>query len=78
MHLSCTNTNFLVTSVLGNLISVRLAMVFLSMQDRCMVCAKRSQVQKLFWTNPRVLLGDKAQLEAYFHPFGDNANLDTR
>ena len=25
-----------------------------------------------------VLLGDKAQLEAYFGPFGVNANLDAR
>ena len=25
-----------------------------------------------------VLLGDKAQLEACFGPFGDSANLDTR
>jgi hypothetical protein len=32
--------------------------------------------QKLFWTNPMVLLGDEAQLEARFGPFGDSANLD--
>jgi hypothetical protein len=25
-----------------------------------------------------VLLGDEAQVEAYFGPFGDNANLDAR
>ena len=25
-----------------------------------------------------VLLGDKAQLEAHFGPFGDSANLDVR
>jgi hypothetical protein len=25
-----------------------------------------------------VLLGDKAQMEAHFSPFGDSANLDTR
>jgi hypothetical protein len=34
--------------------------------------------QKLFWTNPMVLLGDEAQLEARFGPFGDSANLDAR
>jgi hypothetical protein len=28
--------------------------------------------------HPRVLLGDEAQVEAYFSPFGDSANLDTR
>jgi hypothetical protein len=32
--------------------------------------------QKSFWTNPMVLLGDEAQLEACFGPFGDSANLD--
>jgi hypothetical protein len=28
--------------------------------------------------NPMVLLGDEAQLEARFVPFGDSANLDVR
>ena len=34
--------------------------------------------QKLFWTYPMVLLGDEAQVEACFGPFGDSANLDAR
>jgi hypothetical protein len=34
--------------------------------------------QKSFWTHPRILLGDKAQLEAHFGQFRDSANLDTR
>jgi hypothetical protein len=34
--------------------------------------------QKSFGTNPTVLLGDEAQLEARFGPFGDSANLDAR
>jgi hypothetical protein len=33
--------------------------------------------QKSFWTHPMVLLGDEAQVEARFTPFGDSANLDT-
>jgi hypothetical protein len=33
---------------------------------------------KSFWTNPMVLLGDEAQLEARFGPSGDSANLDAR
>jgi hypothetical protein len=33
---------------------------------------------KLFWTNPMVLLGYEAQLEARFGPFGDSDNLDAR
>ena len=31
-----------------------------------------------FRTHPIVLLGDEAQLEARFGPFGDSANLDAR
>jgi hypothetical protein len=34
--------------------------------------------QKLFWTHPIVLLGDKARAEACLIPFGDSANLDAR
>jgi hypothetical protein len=29
-----------------------------------------------FWTHPIVVLGDEAQVEARFSPFGDSANLD--
>ena len=32
--------------------------------------------QKSFWTHPMVLLGDEAEVEAHFDPFGDSANLD--
>jgi hypothetical protein len=35
-------------------------------------------LRKSFWTNLVVLLGDKAQQEACFGPFGDSANLDAR
>ena len=34
--------------------------------------------QKSFWTHPMVLVGDEAQAEAYFGPFGGGANLDAR
>jgi hypothetical protein len=36
------------------------------------------QGQKSFWTDPMVLQGDKALVEAHFGPFGDSANLDAR
>jgi hypothetical protein len=32
--------------------------------------------QKSFGTYPMVLLGDEAEVEAHFGPFGDSANLD--
>jgi hypothetical protein len=35
-------------------------------------------VHKLFWMHLIVLLGDEAQVEAHFGPFGDSANLDAR
>jgi hypothetical protein len=34
--------------------------------------------QKLFLTHPMVRQGDEAQMEAYFVPFGDSANLEAR
>ena len=34
--------------------------------------------QKSFWTHLMVLLGDKAQVEACFSPFGGSANPDAR
>jgi hypothetical protein len=33
--------------------------------------------QKSFRTHQMALLGDEAQVIAYFGPFGDSANLDT-
>ena len=33
---------------------------------------------KSFGMHPMVLLGDEAQVEARFGPFGDSANLDAR
>jgi hypothetical protein len=47
-------------------------------QDRCTIFAKRSTgLEKSFWTQPMVLLGYEAQLEACFGLFEDSANLDT-
>jgi hypothetical protein len=34
--------------------------------------------QKSFLTDPMVLLGGEAQMEAHFGLFGDNANLEIR
>ena len=33
---------------------------------------------KSFWTHSKVPLGDEAQVEAQFSPFGHGANLDAR
>jgi hypothetical protein len=59
-----------VTWVMWNVASVYLEIVLVFVQDRCTVCAKRTQ--KSFWRHPMILLGDKAQGEARFGPFGDS------
>ena len=61
-----------------NLVLDRLEIVFVSVEDRCMVCAKRCIGSDIVFNAPMVLLGDEAQVEAPFSPFGDSANLDTR
>jgi len=35
-------------------------------------------LRKSFWTHLMVTLGDEAQVETRFVPFGDSANLDAR
>ena len=63
--------------VMSNHVSVRLEMVLVSLQDRCVVCPKHTKAQKSFWTHQMVLLGDEAQVEARFGPFGESDNLDS-
>ena len=43
-----------------------------------MVCVKRIIGLDIVFNAPMVLLGDEAQVEACFSPFGDSANLDAR
>ena len=64
--------------VLWKLVSVRLEIVLVSVQDRRTVCAKRTIGLDGVINAPMVLLGDEAQVEAHFSPCGDSANLDAR
>ena len=66
------------TWVLWNLVSDRLEIVLVSVEDRCTVCAKRCIGLDIVFNAPMVLLGDEAQMEARFSPFGDSANLHAR
>ena len=50
----------------------------MSVQDRCMVCAKCTIGAETVLDAPMVLLGDEAQEQARFGLFRDTANLDTR
>ena len=61
--------------VMWNLVSVRLETAIASVQH---LCAKRTIASETVLDAPMVLLGDEAQVEARFGPFGDSANLDAR
>ena len=66
------------TWVLWNLASFCLETVLLSVQDRCMFCARHTIGSEIIWTHLMVPLGDEAQVKAHFSPFGDSANVDPR
>ena len=66
------------TWVMWNLFSFCLETVLVSVQDRCMVCARRTIGSEIIWTHLMVPLGDVAQVEARFGPFRDSACLDAR
>ena len=66
------------TWVLWNLVSDRLEIVLVSVEDRCTVCAKRCIGSDIIFNTPMLLLGYEAQVEATFSPFRDSANLDAR
>ena len=53
---------------MSNLILVRLEMVLVSVQDSCMVCAKRTIGPEIILDAPMVLIGDKAQVETRSQP----------
>jgi hypothetical protein len=61
-----------------NLVLVRLETVSVSVQDRCMICAKRTTCLELFWTQPMDLLGDMGHVESRFVPFGDSISIGAR
>ena len=66
------------TLVLWKLVSVRLEIVLVLVQDRRTICAKRTIGLDIIFNAPMVILGDKAQVKAPFSPFGDCANLVAR
>ena len=55
--------------------SVCLETVLVSVQDRCMVCAKRTIGSETVLDAPMVLLGDEAQMQAHFGLFRDSTSL---
>ena len=66
------------TRVMSNHVLVRLEIVLVSVQDRCMLCAKRTIGSETVLDAPMVLLCDEAQAQARFGLFRDSASLDAR
>ena len=62
--------NSLVTWVNLNLTSFSLEIVFVSVQDRCTVCAKCIIGLDIVFNTPMVLLGDVGQVECRFGLLG--------
>ena len=58
------------TRVRSNHVSVRLEMVLVSVQDSCMVCAKRTIGSEIVLDAPMVLLGDVGHVESFFGLLG--------
>ena len=64
--------------VMSHLILIPLETVLVSVQDRCMVCAKHTIGLETVLDAPMVLLGDEAQVQALFGLFRDSTSLDAR
>ena len=63
---------------MSNHVSVRLEMVLVSVQDRCMVCVKHTLGPETVLDASMVLLGDEAQVQARFGLFRDSTSFDAR
>ena len=60
------------------LVRLEMVLVLVSVQDRCVVCAKRNIGPEIVLDAPMVLLGDEAQVQARFDLFRDSTSLNTR
>ena len=63
---------------LWKLVSVRLEIVLVSVQDSCTVCAKCTIGLDIVFNAPMVLLGDVGLVESCFGPFGDYVSVGAR
>ena len=66
------------TLVKWNLVSIRLDLVLVSMQDRCSVSRQTYQSLRIILDEPDGTPSDNAQVQVRFGPFGDSANPDAR
>jgi len=61
-----------------NVTCFRLETVLVLVQDRCMVCARRTIGSEIVLDAPDGTTSNEALVEAHFGPLGDSANLDGR
>jgi len=61
-----------------NVTCFRLETVLVLVQDRCMVCARRTIGSEIVLDAPDGTTSNEALVEAHFGPLGDSANLDAR
>ena len=47
----------------------------MSVEDRCMVCGRRTKGSEIVLDTPDGTTSNEAQVEAHFGPFGDSANF---
>ena len=66
------------TKLIWKLVLVRLEIVLILTQDRCMVCAERTIGSEIILDAPDGLLGDVGHVESYFGPFRDIVNVGAR
>ena len=64
--------------VMWNVTCFRLETVLVSVQDRCMVCGRRTIGSEIILDTPDGTTSKEAQVEAHFGPLGDSANHDAR
>ena len=64
--------------VMQNLTCFHLETVLVSVQDRCMVCAKCTTGMEILFGIPDGTLGDLGEMEANWSLFGDSVNLNAR
>jgi hypothetical protein len=66
-----------VTWLKWKLILVRLEIVLINTQDRCIVCAECAIGSEIILGTTDGILGDGGQMEAHFSLIGDSANLNS-
>ena len=64
------------TMLKWKLVLVRLEIVLILTQDRCMVCVERTIGSENVLDAPDGLLGDMGHVESWFGPFGDSISVD--